>query len=65
MSATMVRVGAVKVYPTPTGVRVGTTKNKVRPVSDVYALLGKGQARQLRKRLRAAGFAAHAAQPRS
>jgi hypothetical protein len=50
-------------YATPTGLKIGA-KGKVMPVSNVLAAMDKGEARRLRKALRAAGETAKAAAPR-
>ena len=51
------------VYATPTGFRFGA-KGKVKPASEVYSSLSKGEARKLRKAAYKAGMVKHAAMPR-
>lgn len=58
-----VKLFGKQVYGTPNGIRVGSKGHVIAP-SFVFGKLNKGNARKLRKALRAAGFNGHAAQPR-
>lgn len=66
MRKTSIRIGTVALYANlaTKNVKVGS-KGKAVPVGQHYATLSKGEARKVRKGLRAQGFAALAAEPRS
>ncbi len=62
MKKTTAILNSQTVYASSTGkVRIGT-KGASNPVSEVYGSLSKGEARKLRKALRAAGYIFLAAQ---
>lgn len=59
-----VKAGRYHYYATKTGV-AGGSRSPVYPPGEMFGSMLKGEARRLRKALRAAGFAGHAAAPRS
>lgn len=62
---TVVKVGRKSISALPDlYIKVGA-KGKPLPASEIYAALGKGEARRVRKALRRAGLAKHAACPAS
>jgi hypothetical protein len=67
----MEKIGNVKVNGFVLYANAGTgnakmgSKGKATPISRVYAAVSKGEARRVRKRLRALGLASLAAQPRA
>jgi hypothetical protein len=56
--------GVGSFYATPTGVKSGP-RSKVYPAAVLVSLYNKGTARRIRKALRNAGYASHAAAPRA
>lgn len=51
----MVTVGKLKFYPSSKGI-AKTSRGKAEPAGSIYSTLSKGEARKLRKALRAEGY---------